>query len=53
MSRKEKGATDLDRLCHKLYHLPKGAGYQAAGPCQECGGSLMTYYQESLICQNP
>lgn len=55
MSRKEKGVTALDRLCHKLYDSPKGVGYQVAGQCQECGGSLMTYYCEDqlylIVCQ--
>ena len=55
MSRKEKGATALDRLCHTLYDVPKGAGFLAAGQCQGCGGSLMTYYCEErlylIVCQ--
>ena len=29
MSRKEKGATNLDKLCHTLYDVPKGAGFLA------------------------
>lgn len=55
MSRKEKGATALDRLCHTLYDVPKGAGFLATGQCQGCGGSLMTYYCEErlylIVCQ--
>lgn len=43
MSKREKGATGLDRLCHKFYELPKGVGLQVDRKCRRCGGSLMAY----------
>ena len=45
----EKGATYLDKLCHKLYDEPKGRGFQVDGKCRRCGGSLMTYYCEDRL----
>ena len=45
----EKGATYLDKLCHKLYDEPKGRGFQVDGKCRRCGGTLMTYYCEDRL----
>lgn len=45
----EKGATYLDKLCHKLYDEPKGTGAQAEGECRGCGGALVTYYCEERL----
>ena len=45
----EKGATYLDKLCHKLYDEPKGRGFQVDGKCRRCGGPLMTYYCENRL----
>ena len=45
----EKGATYLDKLCHKLYDEPKGRGFQVDGICRRCGGPLMTYYCEDRL----
>ena len=45
----EKGATYLDKLCHKLYDVPKGRGFQVDGKCRRCGGPLMTYYCEDRL----
>lgn len=51
----EKGATYLDKLCHKLYDEPKGRGFQVDGKCRRCGGPLMTYYCEDrlhlIVCE--
>lgn len=49
----EKGATYLDRLCHRLYDEPKGTGYRVLDNCRSCGGMLETYYCEErlyLVC---
>ena len=45
----EKGATYLDRLCHKLYDEPKGTGYRVLDNCRSCGGMLETYYCEERL----
>lgn len=45
----EKGATYLDKLCHKLHDEPKGRGFQVDGKCRRCGGPLMTYYCEDRL----
>ncbi|MBC5747071.1 DUF551 domain-containing protein [Dysosmobacter sp. NSJ-60] len=45
----EKGATYLDKLCHKLYDEPKGRGFQVDGKCRRCGGPFMTYYCEDRL----
>ena len=45
----EKGATYLDKLCHKLYDEPKGRGFQVDGKCRHCGSPLMTYYCEDRL----
>ena len=51
----EKGATHLDKLCHKLYDEPKGRGFRVDGKCSRCGGPLMTYYCEDrlhlIVCE--
>ena len=51
----EKGATYLDKLCHKLYDEPKGRGFRVDGKCCRCGGPLMTYYCEDrlhlIVCE--
>lgn len=56
MSKREKGATGLDRLCHKFYELPKGVGLQVDRKCRRCGGSLMAYYCEErlylIVCED-
>ena len=49
MQKIEKGATYLDRLCHRLYDEPKGRGFQVDGKCRCCGGPLMTYYCEDRL----
>lgn len=49
MKRKEKGASSLDMLCHKVYDLPKGAGFQLDGACKKCGGTLMAHYCEERL----
>lgn len=38
MSR-EKGATYLDKLCHKFYDEPKGVGKKTDYVCRLCGGT--------------
>ena len=45
----ERGATYLDKMCHKLYDEPKGHGFQVYGECRHCGGHLMTYYCEDRL----
>ena len=45
----EKGATCLDRLCHRLYDEPKGTGYRVLDNCRSCGGMLETYYCEERL----
>lgn len=45
----EKGATYLDRLCHRLYDEPKGTGYRVLDNCRSCGGMLETYYCEERL----
>ena len=51
----EKGATYLDKLCHKLYDEPKGRGFPVDGKCCRCGGPLVTYYCEDrlhlIVCE--
>ena len=48
MSR-EKGATYLDKLCHKFYDEPKGVGKKTDYVCRLCGGTLETYYCEERL----
>ena len=45
----EKGATYLDKLCHKIYDEPKGCGFQVDGECIRCGGPLLDYYCEDRL----
>ena len=45
----EKGATYLDKLCHKFYDEPKGRGKKTDYVCQLCGGPLETYYCEERL----
>ena len=45
----EKGATYLDKLCHKLYDEPKGRGEKTDYVCRLCGGPLETYYCEERL----
>ena len=45
----EKGATYLDKLCHKLYDEPKGRGKKTDYVCRLCGGPLETYYCEERL----
>ena len=45
----EKGATHLDKLCHKIYDEPKGCGFQVDGECIRCGGPLLDYYCEERL----
>ena len=45
----EKGATRLDKLCHKIYDEPKGFGFQVDGECIRCGGPLLDYYCEERL----
>lgn len=45
----EKGATYLDRLCHKFYDEPKGRGNKTDYVCRLCGGPLETYYCEERL----
>lgn len=45
----KRGATYLDKMCHKLYDEPKGHGFQVDGECRHCGGHLMTYYCEDRL----
>lgn len=51
----EKGATYIDKLCHKLYDEPKGRGFPVDGKCCRCGGPLVTYYCEDrlhlIVCE--
>lgn len=42
----EKGATYLDKICHKLYDEPKGCWEKTDYVCHHCGGHLKTYYCE-------
>ena len=55
MDYKSKGATYLDKLCHKLYDEPKGNGIKVSGECQRCGGHLSVYYCEErlylIVCE--
>ena len=45
----EKGATYLDKLCHKLYDEPKGREKKTDYVCRLCGGPLETYYCEERL----
>ena len=45
----EKGATYLDKLCHKFYDEPKGRGEKTDYVCRLCGGPLETYYCEERL----
>ena len=45
----EKGATYLDKLCHKFYGEPKGHGEKTDYVCRLCGGPLETYYCEERL----
>ena len=45
----DKGATYLDKLCHKLYDEPKGCGKKTDYVCRLCGGLLETYYCEERL----
>ena len=45
----EKGATYLDKLCHKLYDEQKGHGKKSDYVCRICGGPLETYYCEDRL----
>lgn len=45
----EKGATYLDKLCHKFYDEPKGCGKKTDYVCRLCGGPLETYYCEERL----
>lgn len=45
----EKGATYLDKLCHKFYDEPKGHGKKTDYVCRLCGGPLETYYCEERM----
>lgn len=49
MDYKSKGATYLDKLCHKLYDEPKGNGIKVSGECHRCGGPLSAYYCEERL----
>ena len=45
----EKGATYLDKLCHKFYDEPKGHGERTGYVCRLCGGPLETQYCEERL----
>lgn len=45
----EKGATYLDKLCHKFYDHPKGHGEKTDYVCRICGGPLETCYCEERL----
>ena len=45
----EKGATYLDKLCHKFYDEPKGNGKATDYTCRLCGGRLETFYCEERL----
>lgn len=45
----EKGATYLDKLCHRFYDEPKGCGKKTDYVCRLCGGPLETYYCEERL----
>lgn len=45
----EKGATYLDKICHKLYDEPKGCWEKTDYVCHHCGGHLKTYYCEERL----
>ena len=45
----EKGATYLDKLCHKFYDEPKGRGEKTDYVCRICGGPLEAYYCEERL----
>ena len=45
----EKGATYLDKLCHKFYDEPKGHGRRTDYVCRICGGALETHYCEERL----
>lgn len=45
----EKGATYLDKLCHKFYDEPKGHGARTGYVCRLCGGPLEAYYCEERL----
>lgn len=44
-----KGATYLDKICHKLYDEPKGCGEKSDYVCRHCGGHIETYYCEERL----
>lgn len=45
----EKGATYLDKLCHKLYDEPKPKGFDSKCICKYCGNKVVTYYCEEML----
>lgn len=45
----EKGATYLDKLCHKFYDHPKGHGEKTDYVCRICGGPLEICYCEERL----
>ena len=45
----EKGATYIDKLCHKFYDEQKGHGKKSDYVCRICGGPLETYYCEDRL----
>lgn len=44
-----KGATYIDKICHKLYDEPKGCWEKTNYVCRICGGHLKTYYCEERL----
>ena len=45
----KRGATYLDKLCHRFYDEPKGRGKKTDYVCRRCGGPLETYYCEERL----
>lgn len=49
MDYKEKGASELDKLCHRIYDHQKQNGLKVSGECHRCGGPLSAYYCEERL----
>ena len=52
MTMKDKGATEFDKLCHRVFEAKDGEEYlarKAGAECGNCGTELMAYYCESRL----
>lgn len=52
MTMKDKGATEFDKLCHRVFEAKDGEDYlarKAGVECGNCGTELMAYYCENRL----